>query len=474
MGIYCSVYKQRDTVFHKGHRPLTKLQQKCADLLQFFPPLTEKQYLWARSKMQPLGYSVTRGRKGRDSAVWCQECGQMDVVGMSPLYVSVANPKHVCSHCGRKLDVRNWNSTKKDAQHNFLFGIIARFNDMQVVRVFNIHQDNMMGNPTIETVEEVFDVFFDVRSCKETIISRPYSRNYNYFYWHTHLPMKVASHNGGGGGYYLIYDVYDISKIYIYPHMSIHPLLRRNGWKDRMASKINVSPVDIWKNILTDRDMEALAKWNQLPVMEYWFNTGSYNRDKSRWLHCVKICSRHGYIIKDASMWFDLLDSLIELGLDIHSPHYICPDDLKAMHDIMQRRVSRKREQDKIQEAKNHEISYAKKKGKYFNIQFDNGNIFLHVISSVQEMAEEGKHMHHCVYDREYYKKPDSLILSARDRGGNRLETVEVSLRTFTVVQSRGLQNNPTTAHAEIVRLIEENMNLIRKAKETKSNKQAI
>ncbi len=79
--------------------------------------------------------------------------------------------------------------------------------------------------------------------------------------------------------------------------------------------------------------------------------------------------------------------------------------------------------------------------------------------------------MHHCVYDREYYKKPESLILSARDRGGNQLETVEVSLRTFTVVQSRGLQNHPTTAHAEIVRLVEDNMNLIRKAKATKSNK---
>lgn len=72
--------------------------------------------------------------------------------------------------------------------------------------------------------------------------------------------------------------------------------------------------------------------------------------------------------------------------------------------------------------------------------------------------------MHHCVYRMKYYKKPESLILSARDKEGKRLETVEVSLKTFKVVQSRGLQNNSTRAHDEIISLVEKNMNLIRTA----------
>ena len=76
--------------------------------------------------------------------------------------------------------------------------------------------------------------------------------------------------------------------------------------------------------------------------------------------------------------------------------------------------------------------------------------------------------MHHCVYRMGYYKRPESLILSARDRGGNRLETVEVNLNTFSVVQSRGLQNHPTLAHADIIRLVEQNMNLIKRAKSNK------
>ena len=45
---------------------------------------------------------------------------------------------------------------------------------------------------------------------------------------------------------------------------------------------------------------------------------------------------------------------------------------------------------------------------------------------------------------------------------------MEVNLDTFSVVQSRGLQNHPTQAHADIVRLVEQNMNLIKRAKSNK------
>lgn len=55
--------------------------------------------------------------------------------------------------------------------------------------------------------------------------------------------------------------------------------------------------------------------------------------------------------------------------------------------------------------------------------------------------------MHHCVYSNGYYRKDDSLILSATI-DGKRIETVEVSLSKLTVVQSRGsVTNAPTTTH---------------------------
>ena len=72
--------------------------------------------------------------------------------------------------------------------------------------------------------------------------------------------------------------------------------------------------------------------------------------------------------------------------------------------------------------------------------------------------------LHHCVYSNEYYKKADSLILGARDQSGQRLETVELSLKTFRVLQSRGMFNKSTPLHAEIVKLVESNADLFRQA----------
>lgn len=90
--------------------------------------------------------------------------------------------------------------------------------------------------------------------------------------------------------------------------------------------------------------------------------------------------------------------------------------------------------------------------------------MFVKVIQSVAEMEEEGDKMHHCVFTMDYYKKPYSLILSARSvRDGARIETVEVSLRSFKVVQSHGLQNSYTPYHDEIIKLVEKNMNIIKK-----------
>ena len=45
---------------------------------------------------------------------------------------------------------------------------------------------------------------------------------------------------------------------------------------------------------------------------------------------------------------------------------------------------------------------------------------------------------------------------------GKRIETVEVSLTTLKVVQSRGLCNSNTEYHDRIIRLVEDNAGLIR------------
>ena len=90
-------------------------------------------------------------------------------------------------------------------------------------------------------------------------------------------------------------------------------------------------------------------------------------------------------------------------------------------------------------------------------------DIVIRPLESVTQFYQEGKAMHHCVYQNGYYKRKDCIILSAQ-KDGKRLETVEVSLKTFKIVQSRSVCNGTSDYHDRIVNLVNCNMWMIRRA----------
>lgn len=65
--------------------------------------------------------------------------------------------------------------------------------------------------------------------------------------------------------------------------------------------------------------------------------------------------------------------------------------------------------------------------------------------------------MKHCVFRASCYTKPGSIILSAHDREGNRIETIEFSLSEDRVIQSRRVCNSNTEFHDSIVNLVNSN-----------------
>lgn len=97
----------------------------------------------------------------------------------------------------------------------------------------------------------------------------------------------------------------------------------------------------------------------------------------------------------------------------------------------------------------------------FFGISFTDGTIQVYVLESVQEPLDEGVAMHHCVFDNAYYLKEKSLIYSATNKG-KRIETIEVSLDTLKVVQSRGVCNKNTEYHDQIVSFFNSKRKLIR------------
>lgn len=101
-------------------------------------------------------------------------------------------------------------------------------------------------------------------------------------------------------------------------------------------------------------------------------------------------------------------------------------------------------------------------KGKFFGLSFTDGLIVVSVLESVDDYYKEGNALHHCVGQCEYYLKPNSLVFSARI-DNKRIETVELSLDTFKVLQSRGLCNRNTEYHDRIIQLVQKNARKIRK-----------
>ena len=182
--------------------------------------------------------------------------------------------------------------------------------------------------------------------------------------------------------------------------------------------------------------------------------------------YAINICHRHGYTIRDAQMWFDYLDLLAYFNMDTHNPKHICPANLIAEHDRLMHRKNKAEARRKLEEQQKEiasaEKAYHAAKASFLDICITDGQLEILPLPTVQAFFDEGQAMHHCVYANGYYKRPESLILSAR-MDGKRVETVEVSLRTFDVVQSMGACNKPTPHHQHIVQLVRSNMWQIRR-----------
>lgn len=439
-------------------RPRNNRERQVAELSAKLPAITEKQRQWAIATcFDKVGYY-------EKDKVWCSQCGSIFDKTSSELGIVLVGDETVCPHCGTRLALKN--SRKRKILERWYFTILTTCKGFQVCRHFIIEKKmcRVVGcnEPDYAIYEAVQNWIAPDGS--ETIMARPCKCiPHIYDAWDFYKPMSIKSRANTRVSY--APDKYDINAEYVYPTGSVLPILRRNGYTRRCKS---LSPCETMKLVLTDREAEGLAKNRQFGLLSYKDKYG-YREFCMPYAHAIRIANRNKYIVKDASMWYDYLDLLAFFNLDTHNAHYVCPKDLKHEHDVLlkrKQRVEQEREQErKRKEAVKWEKQYRAEKAKFFGICFGNDNIVITVIQSVADMADEGCHMHHCVYDMGYYKRKDSLILTARSTAdGSRIETVEVSLVTFKVVQSRGLQNTNTPYHEEIIQLVNKNINLIKQA----------
>lgn len=256
--------------------------------------------------------------------------------------------------------------------------------------------------------------------------------------------------------------------------ISLLPELKRTKFYANNIMVNNLMPFWLVQSLLTNNRVETFFK-----LRLKWLTWKFYHYDRlteNLW-QSIRVALRHGYhwdSQREINDWCDMLRDLEYLGKDTRNPHYICPAVLSEAHQYWIEKAQQKRDWERIererQEVEKYEPTFLKNRKMFFGMLFTDGEINIEIIPSAMAIKEEGRKMHHCVGG--YYNKPNSLILSAKV-DGERIETIEVNLKNYRLVQSRGLCNKQTEYHERIVQLVNDNMNEIRKRNRKHKTKKA-
>lgn len=423
-------------------KPRTKLQFEVVRLSKDLSPISNTQKEWAFNKcLKHVAYRTK-------SRISCLDCGHT----WDP---KDTKKKCVCPSCKKKLEIVDTRKLKLDQKT--IFTVIETYCGFQVNRYFQVTSSHKTGESAYRNIYEI---------CQQWILPNGkyefYSRLHHVSFYGNSWTSGFAIREKDPPKYqYYKKDLYNINPEFVYPEIEVLPEIRKHGFRSDFGG---ISPFDLFTTILSDNKAESLLKMGQMAILGHYI----YYRksDIERYWKSIKICVRNNYKIKDATMWFDYLDFLSYFRKDVLNAKYICPENLKEEHNRLSIKKTAKIEKEKAErdllEASKNEKLFQELKSKFFGLAFTDGLIQVRALESIQEFADEGKEMHHCVFSNGYYLKPNSLILSAMIED-ERIETVEVSLETLKVVQSRGVCNENTEYHDRIIKLVNKNKRLIRK-----------
>lgn len=422
-------------------QPRNKFEKEVFARSKELQPINKIQTEWAFRHCFKH-YAIIRA----DGTATCSECGK-EWKSKNNLAETLVGC--TCPHCGMELETHR--TRKRVFQQTEYLGIITTFKGWQVLRFFYMYLHQKKGEKSRYFISEVVQRWINPKG-KVAAVAKNKSMSYWFNAWKLDSDLEIRKNE----------NVIDIQPTAIYPRKRVLAEIKRNGFKGQFH---DLTPYEMFHSILTNSKAETLLKTKQLSLLNYFEKTRY--RDIEDYWSAIRICIRNGYNVTDASMWCDIVNMLRRLGKDIHNPKFVCPEDLKAEHDRRELEIRRKREKEEIKEQRDKllksikdEKRFQELKSKFFGIAFTDGTIKVHVLESLKEYFEEGTKMHHCLFSNQYYLKEDSLILSATING-KRIETIEVSLKTLEILQSRGEWNSHTEYHDQIMNLVKANRNLI-------------
>ena len=420
-------------------KPRNKFEKQVAASNEKLTAIASKAVEWAiRNVVKHIAFRTSKHK------CTCGDCGEkFDYEGKGK---SVR-----CPHCGHRLQVTD--TLKRKHQERSYFSTLEVVGTLQVQRIFLLTVIYSKGKPMNFYYDEVCRLWLNTKG-QMAVTSRMRAQGYYQDCFCFASPIELRNMS----------DVHlVISDAYTYPYYSTLPELRRNGMKGKLP---DCHPSKLMQALLCDHRIETMMKAKDYKAVEYFVY---HALDLNSCWQSYKVASRHHYRIEDFGTWCDTIRLLDKCGKDIHNAKYICPINLKAEHDHWLKKANaieqKRRDAERMAKAKAHEAEFYRNKSCYFGIVISDEDIEISVLDSLEAYKEEGNKMKHCVFQCEYYAKTDSVILSAHDLLGNRIETVEFSLSQGKVVQSRGVCNSNTEYHDRIIRLVNENAHRFLEAK---------
>lgn len=426
---------------------------------------------WVVKQAKEIGFISFLADKRRLNEAWCPICGKIIPFGSEK-----------CPHCGAKLreqtnpyrggELKGCGSYKDF----FLFEQITTCKEWQIVRVWLADFKFRRGREAELTyLGSIYERWFNPTIGKEVLLGK-YRGSFPYY---RRIPWALSCY-GPTEGYVhrsLLKDSYDERGEFIYPNARL-----LDWYKDKGAERLC--------EFTEDRDFlpafRLLGSTKRRTITETMLKVG---RDEEirlmlnktdkffKYWRTILVARRHHFdYTRHGSEYFDYLDQLAQLHLDLRSPHYVAPSDFHAMHQTMTNRLNaiaerrrrewqRQREIEEYKRAQAKDAEYKKAREMYFGLVLTSGTYKAEPLKSVEEFLNEGLAMDHCVFSCGYYdvkRHPDSLILSVRNNEGAREVTIEIDTKKWKIAQCYAKHDSIHPKNKQIRKWINSEMETIK------------
>lgn len=454
-------------------QPRTKIQKHVVELRKKLRPVKDSVfYNMLRKKLyQPRKYSDPCERtqvpcypvykhKGRNGKIWCRYCGEAFTLD------ELKANHYRCPKCGEKINPKNIvEGNNLSERMSFYMASLDHIEDFFVYRLFDVSTDSKKGREMSLYTCEVMNVFINK---KHTVIMATQRNSYTSEFSHWGGNMEIRQYHQSYGYYNSDYMDYhascvDASRVKKYFGLDCE----------------NIDSPEILRMVVRNPIIEILLKSDK----SYWVADYIYDGLPDDILAAYKVMWRHKYNLskEDLPVWMQYFRNLRQLDKDLRNPKFICPANVtlakietdKAIEKIREKQererlrrmmlTQEQRDLEDLQKCGKENAAYIKRRKKFYPMTLMNDHFYAKVLRNIKDFYDEGTQMDHCVFRCQYYKKPNSLILSVRDiKTDKRIETCEVRLDTMRINQLYAIHDTQSKYHDDIRDFINGNMDKIR------------